>query len=104
MLTWIGDAFIVAGLWGVGSKYRPAFLASLVGESLWLTAACFRRDWALGSICAVFFLMALRGYVLWGRQAEDERLLAQTAKLKEMNDFQAGFRAGLREGKRGETN
>jgi hypothetical protein len=70
MLTWIGNGFIVAGLWGVGNRYRPAFLASLVGESFWITASYFRRDWALGSICIVFFLMALRGYILWGRNGK----------------------------------
>jgi hypothetical protein len=96
MLTWIGDAFIVAGLWGVGSKYRPAFLASLVGESLWITASYLRGDRALGAICVIFFAMALRGYVLWGRDAK-------AAKQRELDIFQAGFQRGLAEGKHGEA-
>lgn len=65
MLGWIGNAFIVAGLWGVGNKRRGAFILSAVGELLWIANATGRGDWALASICVVFLLMALRSYVKW---------------------------------------
>lgn len=68
MLGWIGNVFIVAGLWGAGNRYRPAFLASVVGESFWIANAYSRSDWALGSICVVFLAMALRAYVKWGQE------------------------------------
>ncbi len=68
MLGWIGNVFIVAGLWGLGNKYRPAFLFSIGGESLWIANAYRRADWALTSICVVFLLMAVRGFILWGRE------------------------------------
>lgn len=67
-LGWIGNLFIVVGLWGVGNKSRPAFLFSIVGEAVWCANAYLRADWALATICLVFLLMALRGYVLWGRK------------------------------------
>ena len=67
MLGWIGNLFIVAGLWGVGNKNRNAFLFSIAGESAWIANAYLRRDWALTSICVVFLLMAVRGYIKWGR-------------------------------------
>lgn len=67
MLTWIGNTFIVAGLWGVGNRNRSAFLLFITGESLWIAASYLRHDWALFSICWVFLLMALRGYWLWGK-------------------------------------
>lgn len=67
MLGWIGNVFIVAGLWGVGNRNRKAFLVSMIGESFWIANAFLRRDWALFYICLVFWFMALRGYVLWGR-------------------------------------
>lgn len=65
MLGWIGNVFIVVGLWGVGNRDRRAFLASCVGEALWIANAYARSDWALASICVVFFAMAVRGYLKW---------------------------------------
>ena len=67
MLAWIGNILIVAGLWGVGSKRRNAFLLSIAGEGAWIANAYSRGDWALTSICVVFLLMALRGWYLWGK-------------------------------------
>jgi len=68
MLGWIGNVFIVVGLWKIGSKVRSAFLFSIVGESLWIANAVARQDWALASICTVFNLMALRSYYMWGQE------------------------------------
>jgi hypothetical protein len=70
MLGWIGNIFLVTGLWGIGSKYRRAFLLSIVGESLWIANALSRSepDWALAFICVVFGIMAVRGYILWGEE------------------------------------
>lgn len=65
MLGWIGNLFIVGGLWGVGNKNRDAFLLSIVGETLWIANAINKNDVALASICVVFLLMAVRGYVKW---------------------------------------
>lgn len=67
MLSWIGNLFIVAGLYGVGNKLRRAFLASIVGESCWIIQAASKHDWALTSICVVFLLMAVRSYIKWGK-------------------------------------
>ena len=66
MLGWIGNIFIVAGLWGVGNRARNAFIFSIIGESFWIANAYLRTDWALTSICVVFLLMAVRGWVKWG--------------------------------------
>ena len=67
MLGWIGNVFIVVGLWGVGNKSRRAFLASIVGESFWILNATLRHDSALTAICVVFLVMAIRGYIKWGK-------------------------------------
>jgi hypothetical protein len=66
MLGWIGNIFIVYGLWGIGNKQRTAFIASMIGEALWIVNASIKSDWALASICVVFFVMALRSFILWG--------------------------------------
>ena len=67
MWGWIGNAFIVIGLWKIADKWRSAFLFSIIGESCWMVNAFMKQDWALFSICAVFNVMALRSYVKWGR-------------------------------------
>ena len=65
MLGWIGNAFIVAGLWGIGNKTRSAFVLSVIGESFWIANAYLRQDWALATICVVFAAMAVRSYIKW---------------------------------------
>jgi hypothetical protein len=65
---WTGNVFIVVGLWGVGNKRRGAFWCSMIGEACYIWRSYIARDPALGFVCVVFLLMALRGYVLWGRE------------------------------------
>lgn len=68
MLAWIGNVFIVIGLWGVGNKSRNAFIPSIIGEAAWITHAYLRSDWALAAICVVFCAMAVRSYIKWGQE------------------------------------
>ncbi len=70
MLGWIGNLFIVLGLWGITSQrpYRNAFLFSIAGESAWIANAYGRSDWALAFICVVFALLAVRGWINWGKK------------------------------------
>jgi hypothetical protein len=65
LVAWIGDGFIVAGAWGVGSRRRGAFVLTIVGEVLWIAEALRRGDWALVSICTLFVVLAIRSLVLW---------------------------------------
>ena len=66
MIGWIGNVFIVGGLWGIGNKWRPAFLLSVVGESCWMSASYQRSQWDLFFICGVFGALAIRSFVKWG--------------------------------------
>lgn len=70
MLGWIGNLFIVAGLWGVGNKRRGAFGFSVAGEILWTGNAALRHDWALATICVVFSVLAVRSYIKWGQDGK----------------------------------
>lgn len=65
MLGWVGNIFIVTGLWLIGNKARKAFYFSIVGESCWIINALIRHDLALATICIVFLLAAIRGLIKW---------------------------------------
>lgn len=67
ILKWAGNILLVIGLWKIGDKWRPAFLFSIAGETVWTIAALNTSDYALATICTVFNLMALRSYVKWGK-------------------------------------
>jgi hypothetical protein len=65
---WVGNILIVGGLYGVGNRNRKAFLLSIAGEGFWIAASYQGHNWALFSICWIFLLMAVRGYIKWGAQ------------------------------------
>jgi hypothetical protein len=65
-ISWIGNIFIVIGLWFIGSKKRWAFIFSMLGEALWIAAAVRRHEFDLAFICVIFFALAARSYVKWG--------------------------------------
>lgn len=67
MLSWIGNLFIVIGLWRVGYKDRNAFLYSIVGETMWILWSWSTANWSLLFICSVFNLLAFRNYIKWGK-------------------------------------
>ena len=67
MLGWFGNILIVVGLWGVGNRQRRAFLFSIAGEAVWVLHAANQQLWDLASVCVVFLVMAIRGYIKWGQ-------------------------------------
>jgi len=67
-LSWVGNALICWGLWNMGNKKRSAFVASLVGESLWIVYAAHAHLWSLAFICSVFALIAARNWFKWGSE------------------------------------
>lgn len=36
LISWIGNIFIVTGLWFIGAKKRWAWYFSMAGEALWI--------------------------------------------------------------------
>jgi hypothetical protein len=65
-LGWLGDAFLVFGMYELGNKRRNGFLASIIGEFLWILAASSRHQWDLVAICVIFAVMAAKGFYTWG--------------------------------------
>jgi hypothetical protein len=66
-MTWIGNIFIVLGLYLIGEKKRVAFVFSMIGELIWMFASVHKGMWDLAVITAVFFLLALINYIKWGK-------------------------------------
>ena len=66
IISWVGNLFIIIGLWKIGNKTRTAFLYSIGGETLWTIYALGAGNYALAFICCVFNGMALRNYFKWG--------------------------------------
>jgi hypothetical protein len=66
-MNWIGNIFIILGLWSVGNKSRNGFLYSLIGESFWMIWSIHEKQWALAFITAVFAGIATRNWFKWGK-------------------------------------
>jgi len=66
-MDWIGNLFIVLGLWGIGDKRRGAFVLSMIGEGCWIVFSLRSGLYSLALICVVFFGMAARSWWKWGR-------------------------------------
>lgn len=66
-LGWLGNIFIVVGIWRVGNRQRNAFFFSIVGEIAWIIKSLYLGQYDLAVICGVFALLAVRSYVKWGR-------------------------------------
>lgn len=67
VLQWIGNVFIVIGLWNMGKKKWWAFAFSIVGEAAWIIFSVRTRLWSLAFICIVFAALAARNLYLWRR-------------------------------------
>lgn len=68
-MGWIANALLLIGFWLIGKKYRIAFLFTFAGEVLWVIT-CIARETSLDmiAICLVFAVLALRNFILWGKQ------------------------------------
>jgi len=66
-MDWIGNVFIVVGLWHIGNKKRWAFLFSVAGEICWIVYSLTIGLYSLAVICTVFAVLAIRSYYKWGK-------------------------------------
>lgn len=66
-IQWIGNIFIIIGLWLIGNKRKEAFIFSIIGESLWIIYSIQIELYSLTFICFVFGALALRSWVKWGK-------------------------------------
>jgi hypothetical protein len=66
LLGWIGNVFLVWGIWEIGNRHRFAHLLTCVGEAAWIAKSITVGAYDLACICAVFFVLALRCWIRWG--------------------------------------
>jgi hypothetical protein len=64
ILGWIGNAFLVVGMWQIGNRKRWAFILQAIGEIIWLYACYLLYSYSMMFICAVFTVIAIRNYVI----------------------------------------
>jgi len=64
-LGWVGNAVILAGMWGIGGKHRWAFLVTALGEAIWTVQGLALDLPDLSIICALFTIMALVNWRRW---------------------------------------
>lgn len=67
-MGWVGNVFLIIGLWLVGDKARKAFIFSVIGESIWIYYAMDKKMYDLAFICVIFALLALRNWIKWGKE------------------------------------
>lgn len=67
-MDWIGNIFLIIGLWMVGDKKRAGFIFSIIGESIYVYYSYQYKLWGLLFICIIFGLLAIRGWYKWGQE------------------------------------
>lgn len=65
LLGYPASALIFAGLYGLGNKWRGAFVFSFLGEVLWMCKSAYFGYWDLFIMCSAFTVLAVRGYIKW---------------------------------------
>ena len=65
-MGWVGNFFIVIGLWYIASKRRWAFLCTTFGEILWVIHSYFNGQTDLMVICVLFAILQFRSWWKWG--------------------------------------
>lgn len=75
LLGYIGTVCIIAGIWGVGRKYRHALLFSMVGEAAYMVRELAKWpdvDWALLSLVAILLVVAADGWRRWQQDSASQ--------------------------------
>lgn len=65
-LDWVGNIFLILGMWLVGDKIREAFIFAFIGELLWTYYAWKKKEYGLVFICIIFAILAARNWYRWG--------------------------------------
>jgi hypothetical protein len=64
-MGWIGNIFLIIGLWLIGYKKRVAFIFTIIGESIWIYYSINSNQLDLAFICLLFAILAGRNFFMW---------------------------------------
>jgi hypothetical protein len=64
-LGYLGDVFLVWGVWQMGNRQRYAHLVTVVGELCWIVMSLARGEYELTFICVLFAALAFRAWIKW---------------------------------------
>lgn len=67
ILGWVGNIFLVWGIWEIGNKRRFAHLLTCIGETAWIIKSLAVGAYDLAFICTIFLALAWRCWVKWGQ-------------------------------------
>ena len=81
-MGWIGNLFIIVGLWKVGDKVRSAFIYTMIGEAFFAVHTGMNRDWPIFVAVLIFFSLAARN---WWKWRSDESRVAAVAEQSRPN-------------------
>jgi hypothetical protein len=69
-MGWLGNIFIIIGLWLAGDKNKSAFIFSIIGESVWVVYSLLNKMYDLAFVCAVFAIVAVRNWYKWNKESK----------------------------------
>ena len=69
-LGWIGNIFLIWGIWEIGNRRRFAHILTVVGEVAWIGKCLLStpKMWDLAIICTIFLVLAARCWIKWGKE------------------------------------
>lgn len=67
LISWLGTALLLVGLWFIGAKKRWAFIFTFFGELFILTYSIHIAAWSIAFIGVTFSVLAARNWWLWGK-------------------------------------
>jgi nicotinamide riboside transporter PnuC len=65
MLGWIGNIFIIIGLFFLNKKTRWPFIFSIIGEAIYIYYSYSLGLYNMTFICVVFAALAARNFFKW---------------------------------------
>ncbi len=66
-MDWCGTAFILLGLWLIGSKKRTGFILSIIGCVFWAIFGLHKGIPSITIVNIIFIFVNARGWFLWDR-------------------------------------
>jgi hypothetical protein len=68
IMGWVGNFFIIVGLYKVGNKTRSAFVWTIIGETCFAVHTFSKHDWPIFVAVLIFLFLAALNWWKWGRE------------------------------------